>query len=371
MAKPRNDGGKPAKRPDLLARIAANQSEGRRAVAAVLRNVRSIYLKTDNDDTLAAEIEFILDSISLELGQGAEVRPAAAANRGGRILIVTGEAGAGKSRALASTFLGRPEFEGFGIEGEPCPLLSIVAPSPFTLKALGNEAVRKMGYRGRREIREGEVWPMARLMMRELGIRVLHIDEAQHGDQLADPNAVRNVENTLKRVLQDVDWPIWLILSGLPELAKFCQHDRSVNRRIRHVKFESLRFPDHVNAVRGTVATIMEGCPGLALGGLLTDEFVGRLLHASLNQFGILVEFVQDAIGECLVDGKTALVVDHFADVYTSRTGQVEERLNPFKAGDWHTIDVAAALYDEPPGQPGQSATRRQLKPPHRTGGNG
>lgn len=271
----------------FLSKIRSNRSDLRRSASEMLAAVQRVYLPTQHDEELNLEFDRLLDSIERELTRQAAGDRRQSPLRGGRVLIVTGQPGAGKTRALSEIFATRPEFEGFGQEGIRCPLLSVVAPSPFTLKALGNEIVRALGYRSKREIPEGEVWPMIRLLFREYGIRILHIDEAQHGDQV-NWVVAQVVENTLKRLLQDPNWTVWLVLSGLPEVARFCQSDRSVLRRIRQVRFETLSFPKHAAAMRKAVREMMAPCPDISFADTQTDEFIHRLLHASLNQFGIL-----------------------------------------------------------------------------------
>ena len=329
---------------DFLARILANRSPERRSVLERMEKVRSIYLPTAHDRRLSTEFDWLLDTMAHELG-GESARSPHGFIRGGRALLVTGAAGAGKSRALAHAFATRPEFEGFGKHGSP--LLSVVAPSPFTLGALGNEIAGRLGYVTRRALRQNEVWPLVRGLMREARVRILHIDEAQHGDQIANRLVAQEIENTLKRMMQEADWPIWLILSGLPELSRFCQDDASMKRRVRIVHFESLRFPDHAEAVLKLVREMAALCPPLGCSKVQSDEFAHRLLYAAMWQFGIVVEYVQDAIGECLLGGDEELDLSHFADVYTARTGSAADDMNVFIARNWTAIPVEMALYDD------------------------
>lgn len=333
---------------DFLNRIVSNQTAKRRATNEAVGRVLAAYLPTVYDEQLNEEINWLLDSMLLELGEQPGVPPAKGMVRGGRALIVTGQAGAGKSRALAHTFANRPEFEGFGTPGGWCPLLSVVAPSPFTLGALGNEIARKLGYHGQREIQHSKVWPVVRGLMAECGVRILHIDEAQHGDEIKSDTMAQEVENTFKRMMQEADWPIWLILSGLPELSRFCQNDASMKRRVRVLPFEALGFPDHAEPVRQTIRDLVAHCPSVGCRDLQSDAFAHRLLHAATYQFGIVIEYVQDAIAECLmVEGGGELGIGHFADVYTIRTGVTADDLNPFLATDWTAIPVESALYED------------------------
>lgn len=358
----------------LLARIEANQSPKRQAVSDAIAKVQQIYLKTRYHELLEGEIEVLLDSIGRILTQQKQLnampdtREDRAAStkkpkppKGAHVLIASGEAGAGKTTALAEVFSRRPEFAGFGRLGTGCPLLSVVAPSPFTLKALGNEIVRKLGYHPKREIDEGEVWPMVRLLLREHGVRILHIDEAQHGDQ-ANSDWTKKVEATLKRLLQDVEWYLWLILSGLPEVAKFLQDDKSMYRRIHHVRFEKLVFPDDAPDMRQAVRDLMEPCQDISFEQALTDEFIHRLMHASLYQFGILTEYVQDALEACLQSGEKQLGLGHFADAYSARSGDERDARNVFVAERFDLIDVASSLYETPLDEFGRPVGAKRLK---------
>ena len=340
-------------------RVRLNQSAKRRSVNEVMGKVLGTYLSTSYDTEIDAQIDWMLDSILLETGEQPGVPAPGEQVRGGRALLVVGEAGAGKSRVLSHALRARPEFEGFGQKGEWSPILSVVAPSPFTLGALGNLIVKAVGYESGREIKHSKVWPFVRELMADRGIRILHIDEAQHGDEIVNPIMFQEVENTFKRMMQDSEWLVWLILSGLPELARFCQDDDSMKRRVRIVRLEPLRFPDHAGTVRDTVRRIAVNCPSIDCSTVMTDEFTNRLLHSAVNQFGILVEYVQDAIGECLTAGDTELTIGHFADVYSIRTGEVEDDMNVFLAANWKAIAVERALYEEVTDEKGRPVGRR------------
>src|SRR5690606_23320360 len=99
---------------DFLERILANRSPERRSVGEKMDKVRAAYLPTAHDRRLSSEIDWLFDTMVHELGGGSGQAPQV---RGGRALLVTGAAGAGKSRALAHAFATRPEFEGFGQPG--------------------------------------------------------------------------------------------------------------------------------------------------------------------------------------------------------------------------------------------------------------
>lgn len=343
-------------------RIKANQTPLRRSVSETMASVQRVYVPTKHDKRLSDELDRLFDSIDRELDLQEEGAMDPDPLRGGRVLVVTGEAGAGKTRALWKAFSKRPELEGLAEEGgAECSMLSIVAPSPFSLATLGNEIVRRLGYFSTRDIAEAKVWVMVRLLLKEHGIRILHIDEAQHGDQVNRAVAMK-VEESFKRLLQDKDWTVWLVLSGLPELARFCQKDKSLRRRISPIRFSSLSYPKHASGVRKAIAELLSPCPEVAYAATLTDDFMHRLMHASLHQFGILVEFVQDALEMCLKSGSTALEPKHFVRAYTARTGEEAQELNVFTARDFERVDVANALYETPLDEYGKPRGPRRLK---------
>lgn len=336
------------KKPDPFAlRILKYQSDNRRKMNEALGKVFSAHLPTIHDRQLNEQIDWMLDSILLELGQQPGVDAPGAQLRGGRMLLVTGRAGAGKSCSLMHAFRTRPEFEGFGQEGVDCPILSVVAPSPFTLAALGNAIIQALGFEGPGAIKHTQVWPKVREMMAECGVRILHIDEAQHGDEIRSDVMTQEVGNTLKRMMQEASWPVWLILSGLPELTRFCQNDPSMRRRVRALHFDGMSIEHNADHVVETLRRLSGYCPGINSDQLENTEFASRLLHAATYQFGIVVEFIQDAIAECLaVESGGDLKIGHFADVYTIRTGVTEDELNPFITAYWESVSVESALYE-------------------------
>lgn len=331
--------------PSILDRIKKNQTVERRSISEVLARIFSTHIPTAYERDLNAQLDWIFDTMVVELDKD-DYAPTSQL-RGGRALVLPGAAGVGKSWTIRYVFANRPELAWDSSKGEDPAFLSVVAPSPFTLGALGNEVVRRLGYGGSREIQHSKVWPLVRELMAEKGIRILHIDEAQHGDEIVGAAEAQVVENTFKRLMQDETWTVWLVLSGLPSLARFCQADESMRRRVRIVPFEPLQYPHDVVVVGETLARIGKAVPLMDCKSIASDSFSHRLLHASLGSYGVLIEYVQDAIAECLMASETMLAPAHFADVYALRTGVMDDRSNPFLARNWTNIAVETALFEE------------------------
>ena len=112
----------------------------------------------------------------------------------GRILVLTGETGAGKSRSLKRLFRQRRE------QVEQV-LVSVVAPSPCTLMQLGRKLLPELGYPIQRDRKEHLIWEDVRRRIDARGIRIVHIDEMQHVTQTANTDQKTRVLNTIKSLI--------------------------------------------------------------------------------------------------------------------------------------------------------------------------
>lgn len=331
-----------SERDRFVARILGNQSPKRQAQTAAMTAMRKVYVPNSNHVELNGAIDRLLDSVAVELSLPHERLSGDMTERGGRALLVDGRAGVGKSVTCQKVLDARPEFA--PDENGRSTLLRFVAPSPFTVAALGNMLTDRLAYRSTRFIRESKVWPMVHRLLPEQGVRILAMDEAQHSDQIEKADSVKTIENSFKRLMQNSEWPVWWIFVGLPEIRRFFRDDDSMRRRVTVVEFQTLSFEQDVQVVKDTVALILQAVPGIDGSKLCTDEFVHRLIHATFGAFGILIEFIQDAVCECIGSGETTLTAMHFADVYAARTGALDCD-NVFLIGRFTMIDVGNALY--------------------------
>lgn len=340
----------PASTEDAISRMRRLQSERRARGGGVMAGVLSAYITTPRDKILEAELDGLIDSFLLaqdatEEGLSRQVGRL----REGRALTVTGQSGAGKTRTLERHFLKREEFAGYGDRDADSILISVSTPSPCTLRLLGLEVLAALGYETSRKLEENVVWDMVQHHMALRGVRFLHIDELQHVLQTRNPIEIGKVQDTLKRLMQNKAWPVWLILSGLPEIGRFFAEDEQVWRRSRHVVFGDLTLERDAGLVRRLIASYGKDKAILSVDGVLADPFVARLLHAAIGRFGIVIEYIQDAIREALLNEEDSLTVDHFAAAYAARTG-CQPDANVFTAsGDWWLIRPREGLVREGP----------------------
>jgi hypothetical protein len=340
---------------DFLGRLDETWDETDRQRIGTLQRVHDNYLETRRDGELAKQLKFLVEaSLRTHDGRRAE----------GRALVVIGKSGAGKSWAVDRAVRIRPEFEPVG---DLCPFLSLTAPSPCTLKQLGREFLRQLGYPLERELKEHMVWEKVRERLKLRRVRFVWIDEMHHAMRGTD---VQKLRDTLKNVMQQEDWPVSFILSGLPTLVDFLVGDFQFQRRKRVVRFRDLEFPRHCNVVRWVIKQVVqEHAKMKPVDGLVTDEFLNRLNHASCGRFGMVVTFVRGAIEEVLEENSTAasVALKHFAAVYASLTG-CDDPENVFTAEKWHELDPEPLLFredveepsaDEKPAKTGAAGRRK------------
>lgn len=277
----------------------------------------------------------------------------------GRILVLTGETGAGKSRSLKRLFRQRRE------QVEQV-LVSVVAPSPCTLMQLGRKLLPELGYPIQRDRKEHLIWEDVRRRIDARGIRIVHIDEMQHVTQTANTDQKTRVLNTIKSLIQDRDKPMLLVLSGTCELADFLRTDGQVYRRCKFVELKRLTIPGDVDLIADTLEDLIEDTL-LKLEHTIVEDLAARLIHAANYALGLAVEIACDAIEEAFLEGKGKLRPSHFAEVYRSRSG-CPTSSNPFLTVGWRETDPQQVLdrprVDIEPTKPKASAKAPAVRKP-------
>lgn len=353
----------PIETEDPIARMRRLRSQQRSTVSATMTQLQSAYFGTERDKLLEGEISILMDSF-LEF-DAAEPSRRVGRLREGRALTVTGASGAGKSRALDRVFLKRGEFAGYGQENSDCLLVSITAPSPCTLRLLGESILKTLGYPLTRKLEENVAWDLVHKTLALRQVRFLHIDELQHVLQSRNSVEIGKMQDTLKGLLLDKHWPVWLILSGLPSIAKFLANDIQVRRRTRHVVFRSLQFPDDTPMVRRLVTFYGKDKGGRECAIAQDNDLIGRLIHAANGSFGVVIELIQDAVGNALRSDDPNLQTEHFAAAYAARTGCIPENNVFVVASDWDLIDTSGLddIEEQPPeGDPEKTSKKKTKK---------
>lgn len=341
---------------EALNRLRSAMPDGSRERAKRLAKLHSKHVSTPRDDALATEIEMLIQNAA---GSQDSVR------RDGSALVVIGDSGAGKTTLLKRIIADRPEFapyeDRYGISTSP--LISVVAPSPCTLKQLGREVLRALGYPLSREIKEHMVWELVRQQIRIRKVMFIHIDEMQHAVNTLNDNEQQKLSDTIKNVMQQPDWPVSFILSGIPTLARLVSSDVQLMRRSRIFEFSNLEFAKHAASVQRMIEHMVTKHAEMQLASALPDEFIHRLLHAAYGRFGVVIQIVRGAIEQAMSDESAGEQVKarHFAAAYSRFSGCTEDE-NVFLRTDWQMLQPSAALVRNRPTEGGTPALKRPSK---------
>lgn len=309
-----------------------------RGLEAELRSlrvrVRSTYIESGKDDAIAAAMSYVVSNIH-DFHEGA-----ASPRRG---LFIIGPAGTGKSWALKHAFKQVSDFQPYENDhGETVhPLISIKLPKRCTTKDLVVAVLKAMNLP--HEGNETELTEFMLLQFKEGGVRCLHLDEVQHMVRSNTKAAFEAVQDLLKSMLDIEDWPLHLILSGMPKIEKMREDDQ-IRRRSTVIPFHPMEFPVDVEWVAHLINQVAEiGC-GLELSAdLVCDEFRERLCWATSGAWGTTIEMIQSASFWALERNRTVLTTRHFAKVYQIATG-CEPNDNIFLAANFRDKEPKMSL---------------------------
>ena len=307
------------------------------------------YFGRPADERLRRHFDAFLE----ERARFVQAGPSEDVKREAQLIVATGETGAGKSRALRRLLLGTPRLAP-SEDGRvrPCVRLSVRAPA--TLKSVGLELSKVLGYPLSPETRENVVWAKVIEHLASAGTEVLVLEEFQNASSRANKDEAVRLRDTIKSLLID-EHPVILVLSGLPEIVDFVRFDGQVRRRARFTAFETLDVED-APFVTEAIASLARDADLALDDKAFRTNVVPRLVHAACGQLGNAVEMaieavlcalrprvpVHDAEGEEVdeADGapRESLTVGDFASMFEERTDNMPFA-NPFLAKDWHLID--------------------------------
>lgn len=330
---------------DFLERIRGLRSDQRQSVSAVMREVRAGYYGTATDKELDVAMDDMFDDVIETLdAQGASSKDA---NHIGRMsegypLLGLGASGTRKTSTFARMIHRRKEFEGFSYEPHlnTSPLIAVKAPSPCTLRVLGSTIARAMGLPACDNLKENEVWDHVIDNVPTRNVRFIHIDEFQHVMENRNVVDIAKIRNAMKRLVQTPEHPVWLLITGMPEVGVVFEGDTQLWRRKGYVLFHEMTFEKDAALCKAMIRFFATDKAKLTCEAFDLDENVHRLMHAALFRLGIAIDIVVKAARVALKAESSSLQVSHFATAYRSFTGCTDDA-NPFLAGaDFTTIEV-------------------------------
>lgn len=258
-------------------------------------------------------------------------------------IAVIGASGSGKTTSVQRLIAKHPDLVLPRKNRLQADIISFQVPSPATLKDVGMTALHALGYPLQRDRPAGVIWNQVRFFLEKRKTLLLHIDEAQDLYTVKSDNVLRHVLNTLKSLMQNKDWPVGIVLSGLPEVGRMLNFDVQLTRRFIPIELLPITLAADSEMIRDVVRTYLNKSGLQPATDIVSDAFMGRLLHASASEFGLFIEILLEAIEEAYRIETGVLGIDHFTSAYRRRTGCVDG-LNPFIVDDYRDINPRKLL---------------------------
>lgn len=294
-----------------------------------------------------------------------------------RAMMVVGESGSGKTTAIEWHIAKRPQFAPRkNANGDWVRNLVFMEPEkPLTIKGIARSGLKALNYPLDDTVRmtAQELFALWKVQLRENQVLYLWIDEMQHvltGDTTKE---IQDVADILKSLVQLNGWPIHLILSGVPDLAKFIHlfgdADGQLKERSNLVELLPLVFPHDRKRIEKIIIETVTRHAGLLLGDdilanpdedadepkldkgakqpksddktpykfVLSGDFVHRVVHASKGQFGSIIQKTRSACENAMRLGSDTINIANFAVAYAAGGSRLSQ--NIFLAEDWKNID--------------------------------
>jgi hypothetical protein len=323
---------------DPTAYLRALDSPEEAAMVKRIEKVKTTYITSARDDDFLRLLKRLITNAKIRRDPNG---PHTADNRApGKGLCVVSPSGAGKSTLIEENLRDHAAFPNWGKKGVWCPLVSIEAPGPYSLVAVGIRLLELMEYDGvLRDLKENKVWIRVRQQLKTNNVLFLWIDDLNNVLHLTSEEDIQKVRDTIKDLLSNPDWPMQIIVSGTRELFAFFRADRQVRRRFRFLYLEKLDPKQDTDFLEDSIKHYAaEG--KLKLGQTITSDLVGRLMHAGEYEMGMCLEILADAAEEAIDRHSATLEMVDFANAYASRR-KVPGDQNPFLNSAWHAIDTS------------------------------
>ena len=271
--------------------------------------------------------------------------------RATRGIIVPAPSGEGKSSLIGRAL---SVFRDVGDKGHVIPgdviarpgapmLLSLVTPSPGTMKSVGLEVLEKTGYAEVSDRREKwGIWKIVRHRVELCGVRLIWFDEAQH--ILSEGSRTERTEalNAIKNLMTGPS-ACTVILSGIETLERVREIDPQIEGRFTFVRLKPMTGPNERRKLKSILAGL---CATAGLGAPAEPTIIDRLLHGVDGRFGRSVEVMIEAIVLALHQKATTLDLQHFAESWAITSG-CEPLSNVFVAKTWADIPTARHIDED------------------------
>ncbi|WP_289016266.1 TniB family NTP-binding protein [uncultured Methylobacterium sp.] len=337
--------------PDPLATIRNGLETADLEIVDAMERVKAVYFETPTHKVLQQQLTVVLRQLLVRRNPKLPASPTNVIEARG--FVLSGQARAGKSRVLEEVFRTHPSLPGYGDRKADCPLVTVIPQGDCTLPRFGQDVFEQLGL-PIVNIPTGKNYDlklahMIRKRLKIRGVKVLHVDEAHHITEPANKREIKKVVNVFKYLMIHRDWPVAVILSGIPALVAAVSRDPQLSGRMAFTPTATLLPLKDVRRIQHVVGELSSAA-GLKVEAEELAAVAPRLIHAGNRQLGRCIEITYDAIQFALEGREAKLTSQTFARAYLRSRGVAPEH-NPFLARDWRLTDPLLVL-DEAPNRP-------------------
>lgn len=246
-------------------------------------------------------------------------------------LVVTGEPGSGKTKEVKYQISQFNDAKILLPDGKPARIVSCLLDAKGGWKDLGSTTLRSLGYPIENLARHTQASITAKIVdhAKRCGVVGIHFDEAQHILRSKNVTNRHVILDSFKTLMKSQEWPLMLILTGIPELMGYVREEPQLHRLSTHQIFPDLDVPADLNVINDIVqsAAIESGLD--VSDDIMTRDLYTRLATAGAFRWGLVIGLVIGACEAARVRKSRLLERRDFAEAWC---GKVASRngVNPF-----------------------------------------
>lgn len=331
-------------------RVRSLVGDDRLAIADRISQLYNKYIPLDRDELLREALMGLVASVTTPITGKPDKR---------RIVAVCGRSGAGKTTAIMKHVRSLKAMASYIDEDGVTihPVIFMEAGSPCTPRLLAVAGLEALGHTPPDTIRENEAWLLFRRLLKVHKVMWVVIDEAQNAIETANVRQATVIGDAFKSLTQMPDWPVRLILAGVPPLASFLARKQLYNRRTV-IPFDTVNADGSMDLIDSILETVVVEHAGMELRLNLDsyaseDEepdprklkvfFLRRMAHACDAEFGSIVQMIRGAVEAAILDSREHATLDDFIKTYASFSGCRPSK-NVFTATNWEELEPSVAL---------------------------
>ncbi|GGL81665.1 ATP-binding protein [Wenxinia marina] len=246
-------------------------------------------------------------------------------------LVVTGEPGSGKTKEVKHQIA---QFNDGRIplpDGKPSRMVSCLLDAKGGWKDLGSTTLRSLGYPIENLSRHTQASITAKIVdhAKRCGVVGMYFDEAQHILRSKNETNRHVILDSFKTLMKSQDWPLMLILTGVPELMGYVQEEPQLHRLVTHQTFPDLELPADLGVINDIVQSAAIESQIEVSDDVMTRDVYIRLATAGAFGWGLVIGLVIDACEAARVREAGVLERRDFAAAWCGKVAS-SRGLNPF-----------------------------------------